>query len=171
MANNNVLKVFHAARQDIEIFVAASGHAPRPIFDTQVAAMVCGFGDQVGYEALVRKLAGEQVDKSSRFTDWSRRPLSDKQLRYALSDVTHLRVVYEKLKASLASNGRASWLSEEMAIISSSDTYKSHPEDAWKRLKFRPRNPASARHHHCRGAMARGACADQEHAAPAHHQG
>jgi ribonuclease D len=140
MADESVLKVFHAARQDIEIFVAASGHAPTPIFDTQVAAMVCGFGDQVGYEALVRKLAGEQVDKSSRFTDWSRRPLTDKQLRYALSDVTHLRVVYEKLKASLLVNGRASWLNEEMAIISSSDTYKSHPEDAWKRLKFRPRN-------------------------------
>jgi ribonuclease D len=140
MANEAVLKVFHAARQDVEIFVAAAGDTPKPLFDTQVAAMVCGFGDQVGYEALVRKLAGEQIDKSSRFTDWSRRPLSDKQLKYALSDVTHLRVVYEKLKAMLQRNGRASWLSEEMAIIASADTYRSHPEEAWKRLKFRPRN-------------------------------
>jgi ribonuclease D len=140
MANEAVLKVFHAARQDVEIFVAATGDTPKPLFDTQVAAMVCGFGDQVGYEALVRKLAGEQIDKSSRFTDWSHRPLSDKQLRYALSDVTHLRVVYEKLKAMLEKNGRASWLSEEMAIIASADTYKSNPDDAWKRLKFRPRN-------------------------------
>ena len=140
MADTSVLKVFHAARQDVEIFVAATGETPTPLFDTQVAAMVCGFGDQVGYEALVRKLAGEQVDKSSRFTDWSRRPLSDKQLKYALSDVTHLRVVYEKLKAMLTENGRASWLNEEMAVISSADTYKSHPEEAWKRLKFRPRS-------------------------------
>lgn len=140
MANEAVLKVFHAARQDVEIFVAAAGDTPKPLFDTQVAAMVCGFGDQVGYEALVRKLAGEQIDKSSRFTDWSRRPLSDKQLKYALSDVTHLRVVYEKLTAMLQQNGRASWLSEEMAIITSADTYRSNPDEAWKRLKFRPRN-------------------------------
>jgi ribonuclease D len=140
MANEAVLKVFHAARQDVEIFVAANGDTPKPLFDTQVAAMVCGFGDQVGYEALVRKLAGEQIDKSSRFTDWSHRPLSDKQLRYALSDVTHLRVVYEKLKAMLEKNGRASWLNEEMAIIASAETYKSNPDEAWKRLKFRPRN-------------------------------
>ncbi|MEE4238710.1 MAG: ribonuclease D [Anderseniella sp.] len=140
MANEAVLKVFHAARQDVEIFVAATGETPKPLFDTQVAAMVCGFGDQVGYEALVRKLAGEQIDKSSRFTDWSRRPLSDKQLKYALSDVTHLRVVYEKLDAMLRESGRASWLSEEMAIIASADTYKSNPDEAWKRLKFRPRN-------------------------------
>jgi len=141
MANKNVLKVFHAARQDVEIFVEATGKTPVPLFDTQVAAMVCGFGDQVGYEALVRKLANEQVDKSSRFTDWARRPLSDKQLTYALSDVTHLRVVYEKLRDMLAENGRSGWLTEEMAIISSADTYISLPEDAWKRLKFRTRNP------------------------------
>jgi ribonuclease D len=102
--------------------------------------MVCGFGDQVGYEALVRKLAGQQVDKSSRFTDWARRPLSDKQLAYALSDVTHLRVVYEKLRDMLAENGRTPWLAEEMAVIASADTYISNPDDAWKRLKFRPRN-------------------------------
>ncbi len=140
MANKNVLKVFHAARQDVEIFVAAAGATPAPMFDTQVAAMVCGFGDQVGYEALVRKLAGEQVDKSSRFTDWSRRPLSDKQLNYALSDVTHLRVVYEKLRDMLVENRRSGWLVEEMDIITSAETYISRPEDAWQRLKFRPRN-------------------------------
>jgi ribonuclease D len=141
MANEAVLKVFHAARQDVEIFVEATGATPPPIFDTQIAAMVCGFGDQVGYEALVRKLAGEQVDKSSRFTDWARRPLSDKQLSYALSDVTHLRVVYEKLRDMLAENNRTPWLAEEMAVIASVDTYISRPDDAWKRLKFRPRNP------------------------------
>ena len=140
MATESVLKVFHAARQDVEIFVAATGVTPKPLFDTQVAAMVCGFGDQVGYEALVRKLAGAEVDKSSRFTDWSRRPLSEKQLKYALSDVTHLRVVYEKLRGQLEENGRLPWLSEEMAIISSADTYISNPGDAWRRLKFRPRN-------------------------------
>ena len=141
MANEAVLKVFHAARQDVEIFVEATGATPTPIFDTQIAAMVCGFGDQVGYEALVRKLAGEQVDKSSRFTDWARRPLSDKQLSYALSDVTHLRVVYEKLRDMLAENNRTPWLAEEMAVIASVETYISRPDDAWKRLKFRPRNP------------------------------
>lgn len=141
MANEAVLKVFHAARQDVEIFVGATGATPTPIFDTQIAAMVCGFGDQVGYEALVRKLAGEQVDKSSRFTDWARRPLSDKQLSYALSDVTHLRVVYEKLRDMLAENNRTPWLAEEMAVIASVETYISRPDDAWKRLKFRPRNP------------------------------
>lgn len=140
MANENVLKIFHAARQDVEIFVEATGATPTPIFDTQIAAMVCGFGDQVGYEALVRKLAGQQVDKSSRFTDWARRPLTDKQLAYALSDVTHLRVVYEKLRDMLAENGRTPWLAEEVAVIASADTYISKPDDAWKRLKFRPRN-------------------------------
>ena len=140
MANNAVLKVFHAARQDVEIFVEATGTTPTPIFDTQIAAMVCGFGDQVGYEALVRKLAGQQIDKSSRFTDWGRRPLSDKQLTYALSDVTHLRVVYEKLRDMLTENGRTPWLAEEMDVIASADTYISKPDDAWKRLKFRPRN-------------------------------
>ncbi|MGB7206123.1 MAG: ribonuclease D [Anderseniella sp.] len=140
MANENVLKVFHAARQDVEIFVEATGKTPVPLFDTQVAAMVCGFGDQVGYEALVRKLANEQVDKSSRFTDWARRPLSEKQLTYALSDVTHLRVVYEALQDMLNKNGRSSWLKEEMAIIADAETYISRPEDAWKRLKFRARS-------------------------------
>ena len=117
MNNAKVLKVFHAARQDVEIMVHLAGIVPHPIFDTQIAAMVCGFGDQVGYEAIVRKLAKAQIDKSSRFTDWSRRPLTEKQLAYALSDVTHLRVVYEKLKAELDTNGREPWLDQEMKIL------------------------------------------------------
>jgi ribonuclease D len=137
MANPRVLKVFHAARQDIEIMVHRSGIVPEPIFDTQVAAMVCGFGDQVGYEQIVRKLAKAQIDKSSRFTDWSRRPLSEKQLAYALSDVTHLRTVYEKLREKLEWTGREPWLKEEMAILTSLDTYNVAPQDAWKRLRVR----------------------------------
>ncbi|MBI2720504.1 MAG: ribonuclease D [Rhizobiales bacterium] len=137
MNNPAVLKVFHAARQDIEIMVHRSGVVPHPVFDTQIAAMVCGFGDQVGYEALVRKLAKAQIDKSSRFTDWSRRPLSDKQLAYALSDVTHLRLVYEKLKAELDKTGREPWLAEEMEILTNPATYRTEPQDAWKRIKVR----------------------------------
>jgi ribonuclease D len=140
MNNAKVLKVFHAARQDIEIMVHRSGVVPHPVFDTQVAAMVCGFGDQVGYEAIVRKLAKAQIDKSSRFTDWSKRPLSNEQLAYALSDVTHLRLVYEKLKAELDRTGREPWLREEMDILTSAETYRTHPEDAWKRIKVRLRN-------------------------------
>jgi ribonuclease D len=139
MANPSVLKVFHAARQDVEIVHYLAGIIPQPLFDTQVAAMVCGFGDQIGYEAIVRKLAGAQVDKSSRFTDWSRRPLSEKQLAYALSDVTHLRTIYRKLKKKLDASGREPWLKEEMAILTSASTYAAHPEDAWQRIKFRPR--------------------------------
>ncbi|MGH6855085.1 MAG: ribonuclease D [Aestuariivirga sp.] len=137
MNNPAVLKVFHSARQDIEIMVHRSGVVPHPVFDTQVAAMVCGFGDQVSYEAIVRRLAKAQIDKSSRFTDWSRRPLSEKQLVYALSDVTHLRIVYEKLKAELDKTGREPWLREEMAILANPATYKTEPEDAWKRIKLR----------------------------------
>ena len=137
MNNERVLKVFHAARQDIEIMVHRSGVVPHPVFDTQIAAMVCGFGDQVGYEAIVRKLAKAQIDKSSRFTDWSRRPLSDKQLAYALSDVTHLRTVYEALKIELDKTGRESWLAEEMEILTSPATYRTEPEDAWRRIKVR----------------------------------
>ncbi len=137
MNNERVLKVFHAARQDIEIMVHRSGVVPHPVFDTQIAAMVCGFGDQVGYEAIVRKLAHAQIDKSSRFTDWSRRPLSEKQLVYALSDVTHLRVVYERLKDELDKTGREAWLAEEMDILTSPATYRTEPEDAWKRIKVR----------------------------------
>ena len=140
MALPSVLKVFHAARQDIEIMVNLSGRVPHPVFDTQIAAMVCGFGDQVGYEAIVRKLAKAQIDKSSRFTDWSRRPLTDKQLTYALSDVTHLRVVYEKLQQQLDATGREHWLEEENATLANPDTYRTDPADAWRRIKARLRS-------------------------------
>jgi ribonuclease D len=137
MNNEKVLKVFHAARQDVEIMVHLAGIVPHPIFDTQIAAMVCGFGDQVSYESIVRKLAKAQIDKSSRFTDWSRRPLTEKQLTYALSDVTHLRTVYEKLKLELDRNGREPWLAQEMAILMAIETYRTEPQDAWKRIKVR----------------------------------
>ncbi|MGE0007647.1 MAG: ribonuclease D [Parvibaculaceae bacterium] len=140
MTNESVLKVFHAARQDIETFFHLSGRVPHPVFDTQIAAMVCGFGDQVSYESIVRQLARAQIDKSSRFTDWSRRPLSEKQLNYALSDVTHLRTVYEKLKQELDKTGREPWLAQEMAVLTSPKTYNLAPEDAWKRLKTRLRS-------------------------------
>jgi ribonuclease D len=138
--DSGVLKVFHAARQDIEIMVHRAGVVPHPVFDTQIAAMVCGFGDQVGYEAIVRKLAKAQIDKSSRFTDWSRRPLTEKQLAYALADVTHLRVVYEALKKELDRTGREHWLREEMDILTNPATYRTEPEDAWKRIKVRLRS-------------------------------
>jgi ribonuclease D len=140
MSDPSVLKVFHAARQDIEIMVHKAGIVPHPVFDTQIAAMVCGFGDQVGYEAIVRRLARAQIDKSSRFTDWSQRPLSDKQLAYALADVTHLRVVYLALKSELDRNGREHWLREEMDILTNPATYRTEPEDAWKRIKLRLRS-------------------------------
>ena len=140
MNNPGVLKVFHAARQDIEIMVHRAGIVPHPVFDTQIAAMVCGFGDQVGYEAIVRRLAKAQIDKSSRFTDWSRRPLTEKQLAYALADVTHLRVVYEGLKKELDRTGREHWLREEMDILTNPATYRTEPEDAWKRIKVRLRS-------------------------------
>ncbi len=136
-----VLKVFHAARQDLEIFHRLTGRVPAPLFDTQLAAMVTGFGDNVGYEPLVNKLANASVDKTSQFTDWSRRPLSQRQVDYALADVIHLRPVYEKLTAKLAENGRAAWLEEEMAILADPSTYVVHPEDAWRRLKVRNRKP------------------------------
>ncbi|MFN7104735.1 MAG: ribonuclease D, partial [Pseudorhizobium sp.] len=141
MANPKVIKVFHAARQDIEIIHHLGGLVPHPIFDTQVAAMVCGFGDSVSYDQLVQRISGAQIDKSSRFTDWSRRPLSDKQLEYAMADVTHLRDVYFFLKEQLEREGRASWLTEEMAILESPGTYDIHPDDAWLRLKSRLRKP------------------------------
>jgi ribonuclease D len=141
MANPNVLKVFHAARQDIEIIFHRGGLIPHPIFDTQVAAMVCGFGDSVSYDQLVGRTKGVQIDKSSRFTDWSRRPLSEKQLDYALADVTHLRDAYLYLKAELEREGRSSWLSEEMDILEARETYDLHPDDAWQRLKMRLRKP------------------------------
>ncbi len=131
------LKVFHAARQDIEIFFHLSGRIPEPVFDTQVAAMVCGFGDAVSYEKLVLRLTGARLDKSSRFTDWSRRPLSQRQLDYALGDVIHLRGVYEALADQLEANNRMHWLNEEMAILMSPETYTNDAESAWRRLKSR----------------------------------
>lgn len=137
MRNKKVVKVFHAARQDIEIFWHEAQTIPDPLFDTQVAAMVCGFGDSVGYETLVKRLSGGSVDKSSRFTDWARRPLSDKQLQYASGDVTHLRKIYEVLARRLTQTGRARWVAEEMAILQDPETYTTRPEDAWKRLKVR----------------------------------
>jgi ribonuclease D len=141
MVDPKVLKVFHAARQDIEIFYHLSGKIPTPIFDTQVAAMVCGFGDSVGYETLATKLARARIDKSMRFTDWSRRPLSEKQLHYALSDVTHLRVAYERLQQQLDETGRLRWVDEEMATLSAPATYMPDPYEVWHRLKVRTTNP------------------------------
>ncbi|MBY6152425.1 ribonuclease D [Vannielia litorea] len=135
--NRDVVKVFHAARQDLEIFFVEGGVIPEPLFDTQVAAMVCGFGEQVGYETLVKRIVKAQVDKSSRFTDWSRRPLTDAQKEYALADVTHLRVVYEYLAAELAKTGRAPWVEEELGVLLSPETYVIHPDEAWKRVKTR----------------------------------
>ncbi len=142
MADPAVIKVFHAARQDIEIIHHLGNLVPHPIFDTQVAAMVCGFGDSVSYDQLVQRVSGAQIDKTSRFTDWSRRPLSEKQLDYALADVTHLRDVYVALKEQLEREGRAEWLTEEMAILESANTYDIHPDDAWLRLKARLRKPS-----------------------------
>jgi len=136
-ADPGVVKVFHAARQDLEIFFVERGIIPAPLFDTQVAAMVCGFGEQAGYETLVRRIAKAEVDKSSRFTDWSRRPLSEAQLRYALADVTHLRLVYEHLAARLAKTGRAPWVAEEMAVLNDPATYRVDPDEAWERIKTR----------------------------------
>jgi ribonuclease D len=139
MADPSTLKVFHAARQDIEIFFNLSGAVPEPLFDTQIAAMVCGFGDAASYETLVGKLAQASLDKSSRFTDWSHRPLTERQIRYALADVVHLRTVYEKLQLRLASNGRASWFAEEMAELSDPEIYRSDPGEAWRRFRLRGR--------------------------------
>lgn len=141
MKNERVLKVFHAARQDLEIFFNLMNDFPKPLFDTQVAAMVCGFGDQVGYETLVNKLARAQVDKSSRFTDWSRRPLTEKQITYALGDVTHLRVVYKKLAARLEQTGRSRWVQAEMEELTNPANYIMDPEVAWRRLKARTKSP------------------------------
>ncbi|ATX64732.1 ribonuclease D [Roseinatronobacter bogoriensis] len=137
LRDTSTVKVLHAARQDLEIFLIEGRSLPKPLFDTQIAAMVCGFGDQIGYETLVRKLTRGSVDKSSRFTDWSRRPLTDAQLGYALADVTHLRVIYEKLAARLEETGRASWVAEELATLDDPATYITQPADAWKRVKTR----------------------------------
>lgn len=140
MVDNSVLKVFHAARQDLEIFFHQAGQVPHPIFDTQVAAMVCGFGDSVGYEALISELLKVQVDKGSRFTDWTFRPLSNRQIDYALSDVTHLRPAYEKLAEKLSINKRQNWLIEEMSVLQSSNTYNGNPREAFRRIKVRNSN-------------------------------
>ena len=140
MANEAVVKVFHAARQDLEIVWTQAKLIPHPIFDTQVAAMVCGFGESVSYVNLVKQVTGKDLDKTSRFTDWSRRPLSQKQLVYALADVTHLCDIYKRLKADLESSGRAQWLDEEMATLTDPRTYETQPEEAWQRLKLRVKN-------------------------------
>ena len=141
MANQNVVKVFHAARQDVEIFHNLAALIPAPMFDTQVAAMVCGYGDQVGYETLVRRIAKADLDKSSRFTDWSRRPLSQRQLDYALGDVTHLRQIYLELSGQLHESGRGHWVAEEMAILNDPATYFTEPSEAWRRVKARSHSP------------------------------
>ena len=141
MADPKVMKVFHAARQDVEIFWKLAGLVPAPMFDTQVAAMVCGYGEQVSYSELVRSLTRAQVDKSSRFTDWQRRPLSDAQIEYAIGDVTHLRDVYRALEAKLVATGRRDWLDDEMKVLTSPATYEQHPERAWERFQNRARKP------------------------------
>lgn len=141
LANPDVLKVFHAGRQDIEIFYYLTESIPQNVFDTQIAAMVCGFGDQVGYDQIVRQVAGAQIDKTSRFTDWSRRPLNEAQLAYAAADVTHLRTVYEHLSGLLEKRDRVDWVAEEMQTLLDPATYTVDPDDAWQRLKLRVRKP------------------------------
>ncbi len=141
MADERVMKVFHAARQDIEIVWHAAKLIPHPIFDSQVAAMVLGYGDSISYEQLVQRITGDALDKSHRFTDWTRRPLSDAQLAYAISDVTHLRDIYLALVEDLKRRGRADWVEDEMGVLTSPDTYRMEPENAWKRLKTRVRKP------------------------------
>ena len=139
MSDVSVLKVFHAARQDLEIFFQLAGQVPHPVFDTQVAAMVCGFGDAVSYETLVKRLAGAGLDKASRFTDWAQRPLTARQIEYALADVVHLRTVYQRLQELLAKNSRAEWFAEEMAELVSPDLYRGDPQEAWRRFRLRGR--------------------------------
>jgi len=141
MADTKVIKVFHAARQDIEICWHEAGSIPTPLFDTQVAAMVLGYGDSISYDQLVQRITGDTLDKSHRFTDWTRRPLSAAQLAYAVSDVTHLRDVYLKLAADLDKRERTDWMHDEMQILTSPDTYRMEPEHAWERLKTRVRKP------------------------------
>lgn len=141
MANSDVVKVFHAARQDIEIIWRLARLIPAPLFDTQVAAMVCGFGEQASYLELVKAISRANVDKSSRFTDWSRRPLSEAQIEYAIADVTHLREIYTTLRARLERSNRLEWLADEMQTLTSPATYEQHPENAWERLRHRARKP------------------------------
>ena len=141
MHDPKILKVFHAARQDLEIFFKLTNRLPQPLFDTQIAAMVCGFGDSVGYDTLVNKITGKIIDKSSRFTDWSLRPLTQKQIDYALGDVTHLRLVYENLNQHLLEGDRSEWLREEVEKLNDTGIYQTSPPDAWKRIKSRNTNP------------------------------
>src|SRR6202167_1206702 len=141
MADEKVMKVFHAARQDIEIIWHGAKLIPHPIFDTQVAAMVLGYGDSISYDQLVARITGDTLDKSHRFTDWTRRPLSEAQLTYAISDVTHLRDVYLALVEDLERRGRADWVADEMSVLTSPETYRMEPESAWQRLKTRVRKP------------------------------
>ena len=141
LTDEKVVKVFHAARQDIEIVWNMAKKIPHPIFDSQVAAMVLGYGDSISYDQLVQRITGDQLDKSHRFTDWTRRPLTDAQMTYALSDVTHLRDVYLKLAADLEKRGRSNWVEAEMGVLTSPDTYRMEPERAWERLKSRVRKP------------------------------
>lgn len=141
LANEKVTKVFHAARQDIEIFVKLFGVVPTPLFDTQIAASVCGHGDSISYDNLVRSIVGEQIDKSSRFTDWSARPLSEKQLTYALADVTHLRKIYASLRDEITKTRRWNWVEDEMAILESIDTYVANPDEMWRRIKAKVNRP------------------------------
>ena len=137
MANQQITKVFHACRQDMEIFFNLNRKIPFPVFDTQIGAMVCGYGESISYDKLVRQITGIQIDKSSRFTDWSHRPLSKQQLNYALSDVTHLRTVYESLLKQLKKNGRITWLDEEFQTVLSPKTYDISLNEIWKRLKIK----------------------------------
>ena len=139
-ADENVIKVFHACRQDVEIFVLRFGDVPKPLFDTQVAAMVAGFGDQVGYDSLVQALTGGQIDKAHRFSDWSARPLSPAQITYAAADVTHLRQVYEKLRDRLDKEGRLEWVAQEMNVLADPATYRGDPDSMWERLRPRTNN-------------------------------
>ncbi|MBC8129476.1 MAG: ribonuclease D [Rhizobiaceae bacterium] len=141
MADRRVVKVFHAARQDLEIVYKLGGMLPAPLFDTQIAAMVCGFGESIAYDQLVARTTEGRIDKTSRFTDWRRRPLSEQQLAYALADVTYLCDVYKVLKAKIEAEGRERWVDEEMAVLENPETYDLHPDDAWRRLKLRVRKP------------------------------
>lgn len=139
--HEGTVKVFHAARQDLEIFFHEAGLFPRPLFDTQIAAMVCGFGEQAGYETLVKRIARQPLDKSSRFTDWSRRPLTEAQMDYALADVTHLRAIYEFLSGQLEKTGRGPWVAEEVAVLEDPETYITRPAEAWERIRTRSSSP------------------------------
>lgn len=142
LANQDILKVFHAAKQDMEIFYQLMGTPPAPIFDTQVAAMVCGYGDQVGYETLVERIAKQPLDKASRYTDWAQRPLTQRQIDYAIADVTHLREVYTALSNSIAHHGREEWIAEEMAKVQAASSYFVDVENVWRKLKYKNRKPA-----------------------------